>query len=96
MASIDCFNPLTGIRSFLTVHMYQKIREYRKMFQSPHGDSFFSDANQFESLDPVTKAFQSPHGDSFFSDLHILVDAEGHRVMIEFQSPHGDSFFSDT
>ncbi|GEM_PF-2280102 len=39
-----CFNPLTGIRSFLTI-LYEGIiyRLHNLEFQSPHGDSFFSD-----------------------------------------------------
>ena len=36
------FNPLTGIRSFLTNACLPIQRILR--FQSPHGDSFFSDA----------------------------------------------------
>ena len=34
------FNPLTGIRSFLTILVGRLF-----MFQSPHGDSFFSDGS---------------------------------------------------
>ena len=37
-------------------------------FQSPHEDSFFSDAPSYASLNHWMIAFQSPHEDSFFSD----------------------------
>ena len=38
------FNPLTGIRSFLTNNVWMFGDELTPEFQSPHGDSFFSDA----------------------------------------------------
>ena len=38
------------------------------MFQSPHGDSFFSDNGLKVAEMIASVAFQSPHGDSFFSD----------------------------
>ena len=67
-------------------------------FQSPHGDSFFSDASPQQAehiyVDHHTYLFQSPHGDSFFSDGIQSMST----TMIwekQFQSPHGDSFFSD-
>ena len=37
------FNPLTGIRSFLTVNVWLAWGVLLALFQSPHGDSFFSD-----------------------------------------------------
>jgi len=40
-------------------------------FQSPHGDSFFSDVNGCDRTKHGHFPFQSPHGDSFFSDLSV-------------------------
>ena len=37
------FNPLTGIRSFLTFRRIAHHHIRSPSFQSPHGDSFFSD-----------------------------------------------------
>ena len=38
------FNPLTRIRSFLTDRCLSRLNEMEEEFQSPHEDSFFSDA----------------------------------------------------
>ena len=91
------FNPLTGIRSFLTAEheLCDQLAGTIIAFQSPHGDSFFSDMtcqkNTFTDTREGT-AFQSPHGDSFFSDyLKMMLPSTKNG----FQSPHGDSFFSD-
>jgi len=89
------FNPLTGIRSFLTSESHKSRPRPLLAFQSPHGDSFLSDALQTDRRRQRRSAkFQSPHGDSFLSDngdIWNKPDAKG----IKFQSPHGDSFLSD-
>ena len=43
MHDTNSFNPLTGIRSFLTCFYGGVDKAYSAVFQSPHGDSFFSD-----------------------------------------------------
>ena len=40
---VDCFNPLAGIRCFLTELVSQVTKSQRDSFQSPSGDSLFSD-----------------------------------------------------
>ena len=66
-----CFNPLTGIRSFLTDYEGEGADTLYYSFQSPHGDSFFSDEHILVDILPVNVEFQSPHGDSFFSDAKL-------------------------
>ena len=65
---IFCFNPLTGIRSFLTKP------DRRGLAADPHGfnpltgiRSFLTERKRFNGR--LFCVFQSPHGDSFFSDL---------------------------
>ena len=62
------FNPLTGIRSFLT-HRKSHQTPKKNKFQSPHGDSFFSDAEiktayetEADSFNPLTgiRSFLTP------------------------------------
>ena len=66
------------------------------MFQSPCGDSLFSDRSAITSRShcETTAMFQSPCGDSLFSDTFPMVhlDLAWSRW---FQSPCGDSLFSD-
>ena len=38
------FNPLTGIRCFLTTARMDFVTDIGEPFQSPHGDSLFSDS----------------------------------------------------
>ena len=64
------------------------------MFQSPSGDSLFSDKKGSDNEQNEQEVFQSPSGDSLFSDdggMPIQIE----RVYKEFQSPSGDSLFSD-
>ena len=91
------FNPLTRIRPFLT-EKEEAIRIIEHAaFQSPHGDSSFSDnVISLPYLDINGIMFQPPHGDSFFSDIAKFdTMAEGMVAVSKFQSPHGDLFFSD-
>ena len=62
------FNPLAGIRSFLTSLIEAGVEVKAKAFQSPRGDSFFSDKFDDGEIDQNPVKFQSPRGDSFFSD----------------------------
>ena len=83
-----------GIRSFLTHQIVFKALGH-DMFQSPHGDSFFSDLSiERITLDENGFKFQSPRGDSFFSDIYNI--ERGYTQIPMFQSPHGDSFFSNS
>ena len=63
-------------------------------FQSPSGDSLFSDQS-FERLIEagVDEEFQSPSGDSLFSDFISISLCIS--FCLSFQSPSGDSLFSD-
>ena len=90
------FNPLTRIRSSLTKSRIVESKAKVKAFQSPHEDSFFSDARTWTLNSPTTTLipFQSPHEDSFFSDLEKWL-VRRMRIGVVFQSPHEDSFFSD-
>ena len=64
-----------------------------KKFQSPHGDSFYSDGQKPARRKYWRRPFQSPHGDSFYSDRRGRRGRS--RPGGTFQSPHGDSFYSD-
>ena len=93
MARRTRFNPLTRIRSSLTVWNPEATDHSHKGFQSPHEDSFFSDQRPWTRRYRIRSAFQSPHEDSFFSDMDRLPPHR--RLAPLFQSPHEDSFFSD-
>ena len=66
------------------------------MFQSPSGDSLFSDTdpNPARFWYRKDKGFQSPSGDSLFSD-HRQKLSNLQPSIEKFQSPSGDSLFSD-
>ena len=49
--SSGCFNPLAGIRCFLTLILCDARMQFLELFQSPSGDSLFSDGIQAESKD---------------------------------------------
>ena len=66
------------------------------MFQSPSGDSLFSDPYFGMAFRPYqAQAFQSPSGDSLFSDPHQAPQQNQAWRLRRFQSPSGDSLFSD-
>ena len=91
------FNPLTGIRCFLTGCGQRSGPPGGDMFQSPHGDSLFSERRMTKIYTNVVGlALQSPHGDSLFSDGRLMPFGKLGEAELEFQSPHGDSLFSDT
>ena len=88
------FNPLAGIRCFLTTlyRVTDSVDSWYR-FQSPSGDSLFSDVTQLFSVHLSEFKFQSPSGDSLFSDA---LDCCRSVVAVDwFQSPSGDSLFSD-
>ena len=63
------FNPLAGIRCFLTIDLQSGQKRVLLAFQSPSGDSLFSDGyRKSEKSGTYRKQFQSPSGDSLFSD----------------------------
>ena len=89
------FNPLTRIRSSLTLEERFITDRFGNLFQSPHEDSFFSDRKCVETVFAALGIeFQSPHEDSFFSDANSTVVGQ-FIPQTAFQSPHEDSFFSD-
>ena len=69
------FNPLAGIRCFLTLFRHGPIEATIWVFQSPSGDSLFSDRDGVVRQSHCRYGFQSPSGDSLFSDL----SAQEHR-----------------
>ena len=91
--SVDSFNPLAGIRCFLTGRGWAAKGGLAETFQSPSGDSLFSDRVCTGAGFRSCNQFQSPSGDSLFSDeqseKYIIKNDD------EFQSPSGDSLFSD-
>ena len=90
------FNPLAGIRCFLTTQQESGETNRRTAtFQSPSGDSLFSDPWETYCSIYRRQAFQSPSGDSLFSDPLHQRDVPWFRGSA-FQSPSGDSLFSDT
>ena len=52
---LACFNPLAGIRCFLTALIWGMANSRMRAFQSPSGDSLFSDVS-FETLVANIKA----------------------------------------
>ena len=46
----DCFNPLAGIRCFLTENNRRWTQPVHQRFQSPSGDSLFSDTARQGSI----------------------------------------------
>ena len=64
------------------------------MFQSPCGDSLFSDHPRQGIAIIQKQKFQSPCGDSLFSDHKQNKNSSGNMTNL-FQSPCGDSLFSD-
>ena len=80
-----CFNPLAGIRCFLTYTKLWGRSTRQAMFQSPSGDSLFSDAYALGIDDQaIAYMFQSPCGDSLFSDQSwaVLKDRADLKVSI--------------
>ena len=68
---VACFNPLTGIRSFLTLILLEEGLTIR--FNPLTGIRSF--LTVMKAADPmwIFEEFQSPHGDSFFSDPRHMI-----------------------
>ena len=70
---MNSFNPLAGIRCFLTSTIDTCHQLSVGRFQSPCGDSLFSDCLNSRGFGVTWwQRFQSPCGDSLFSDPQIL------------------------
>ena len=94
MSLFGCFNPLAGIRCFLTrIHGIHGCKAMY-LFQSPSGDSLFSDRRDgyVESAE-FDQRFNPLAGiRCFLTELHARV---AENKAWGFQSPSGDSLFSD-
>ena len=67
------FNPLAGIRCFLT-EISDTLCRWCALFQSPSGDSLFSDDSEGgEIMYLILNLFQSPSRDSLFSDNAVWI-----------------------
>ena len=87
------FNPLTGIRSFLTRTQAERTGEVEGGFNPLTGIRSFLTRSATPCPSHPSSGFNPLTGIRSF----LTVDPSGHYINKEgtFQSPHGDSFFSD-
>ena len=87
------FNPLAGIRCFLTNSLHREDLRRAQSFQSPCGDSLFSDVSHLAKQCQLQMRFNPLAGIRCF--LTETGEKNENKFVSTFQSPCGDSLFSD-